>query len=1041
MSKGLGKEMKITESELEEHALDLLQDQGYKIINGYDISPEGKNPERKNYREVVLVERLKKAIDKLNPDIPESAKEEAIKKVLRVSVPNQIIDNQQFHKLLTEGVPVEFKKKERVVGDSVKLIDFENPEKNEFLAINQFTIIEDKYNRRPDILLFVNGLPLVIFELKNIAEEKADINQAFQQLQNYKTQISSLFRFNEILIISDGMQTEAGTLSSDKDRFMPWKSINGKIQETGLSLEILIKGMLNKETLLDLIQNFIVFEKEKELIKKLGAYHQYNAVNKALNSTIKATKGNHRAGVVWHTQGSGKSLSMVFYASKLAVSKELENPTIVVLTDRNDLDEQLFSTFSRCSDLLRQKPENAESRKKIQELLKRSSGGIIFTTIQKFFPEEGKEEYSALSNRNNIVVIADEAHRTQYGFSAHIVESKKNKEMLIKYGYAKYLRDALPNASFIGFTGTPIEKADRSTPAVFGEYIDKYDIKQAVDDGATVKLLYESRLAKLGIKPEERRKIDPLVEEVSEDEELKSKMKSKWARMEKVVGSPERIKRIAKDIVEHFEERIKILDGKAMIVAMSRRICVDLYNEIISLRPEWHNSDDKKGIIKVIMTGSSSDKSELQPHIRNKKLRENIGERLKDPKDELKIVIVRDMWLTGFDAPCVNTMYIDKPMKAHGLMQAIARANRKYKTKEAGLIVDYLGIGKELKDAVMQYTASGGKGKPIFDQKEAVKKMLEKYEIVKDMFHGFDYKIFFKLDPRKRISVLPDAINYILKGREKLKERFIRETTALLSAFSLSVPNEKAMKIKEEVGFFQVIKSAIIKMDSSSGTSRTSSEFDSVIKQIISKAVISDRIIDIFEAAGIEKPDISILSEKFLIEVKDMPQKNLAFEALKKLLQDEIRIITKKNVVLEKSFMEMLEKTIKKYTNKSIEAAQAIQELIELAHKIKEEQDKGKVLGLTNDEKAFYDALADCKEAMDVLGNKQLRIIALELWKMIQKSVKIDWTMRESVQADLRLKVKKILKRYGYPPSGQEHAIQLVLNQAHVIAGNLAETF
>ncbi len=1027
--------MKITESELEEHTLDILRDLDYKIINGYDISPDGKNPERKNYQEVVLVERLKKAVDKLNPEIPENAKEEAIKKVLRTSVQNQILDNQQFHKLLTEGVPVEFRKKERITGDYVKLIDFEVPEKNEFLAVNQFTIIEDKYNRRPDIILFVNGLPLVIFELKNIAKEKATINDAFQQLQNYKTQISSLFRFNEILIISDGMQTEAGTISSNRERFMPWKSINGKVQEKGLSLEILSKGMLNQETLLDLIRNFIVFEKEKELLKKISAYHQYDAVNKAVESTIKATKGNHKAGVVWHTQGSGKSLSMVFYASKLAVAKELENPTIVVLTDRNDLDGQLHDTFARCSDLLRQTPENAESRKHIQKLLKRASGGIIFTTIQKFSPEG--ETYEMLSDRKNIIVIADEAHRTQYGFSAKIIR-KKDKD-LIKFGYAKYLRDALPNASFIGFTGTPIEMTDKSTPAVFGDYVDKYDIQQAVNDGATVRLLYESRLAKLGLKPEERRKIDPSVEEITENEELKTKLKSKWARMEKVVGSSERIKRIAKDIIEHFEERIKIIEGKAMIVAMSRRICVDLYNEIISLRPEWHNSDDKKGAIKVIMTGSSSDHSNWQEHIRNKKIREDIGNRLKNSKDELKIIIVRDMLLTGFDAPCVHTMYIDKPMKAHGLMQTIARANRKYKDKEAGLIVDYLGIGKELKDAVIQYTASGGKGEVYVDQNKAVEKMLEKYEIVKDMFHGFDYKIFFKLEPRKRISVIPNAVEHILKGKDKLKERFTRETTALLKAFSLSIPNEKAMKIKEDVGFFQIIKSTIIKINSSAPLTKTSEEFDSIIKQIISKAIVSDRIIDIFEAVGIEKPDISILSEKFLIEVKDLPQKNLAFEALKKLLQDEIRIITKKNVVLEKSFMEMLEKTINKYTNKSIEAAQAIEELIGLAKKINEEQKKGKDLGLNTDEKAFYDALADCKEAVEVLGNEKLRIIVNELMTMIHNSVKTDWTMRENIQAELRLKVKKILKRYGYPPSGQKHAIKLVLDQAHVVAQDWAE--
>ena len=1026
---------KITESELEEHTLDILEKLGYKKINGYDIALDGKNPERKNYSEVVLIERLKKAIDRLNPEIPSSAKEEAIKKVLRTSVQNQIIDNHQFHKLLTEGVPVEFRKGERLIGDYVKLIDFENPNKNEFLAVNQFTIIEDKYNRRPDILLFINGLPLVLFELKNPAEEKATINDAFQQIQNYKNQIPSIFRFNEILIISDGPQTEAGTISSHRDRFMPWKSIDGKVHEKGLSLEILCKGMLNKETLLDLIKNFIVFEKEKELIKKLGAYHQYNAVNKALESTIKATKGSKKAGVVWHTQGSGKSLSMVFYTNKLALAKELENPTIVVLTDRNDLDGQLFATFSRCSDLLRQKPENAESRKNIQELLKRSSGGIIFTTIQKFSPEN--EDYPMLTDRKNIIVIADEAHRTQYGFNAKII--RKEDKDLVKYGYAKYLRDALPNASFIGFTGTPIEKSDKSTPAVFGDYVDKYDIQQAVNDGATVKLLYESRLAKLGLKPEERRKIDPSVEEITEDEELKTKLKSKWARLEKVVGSPERVKRIAKDIIEHFEQRTSITGEKAMIVAMSRRICVDLYNEIISLRPEWHNSDDKKGIIKVIMTGSSSDPSDWQEHIRNKSRREEIGNRLKNPKDELKIVIVRDMWLTGFDAPCVYAMYIDKPMKAHGLMQAIARANRKYKDKEAGLIVDYLGIGKELKDAVMQYTASGGKGKPVLDQKEAIDKMMEKYEIVKDMFHGFDYKKFFKLEPKKRISIIPDAVDHILKGRDKLKERYLRETTALIKAFSLSVPNEKAMKIKEEVGLFQAIKSTIVKINSSATISKTSEEFDSAIKQIISKSIISDRIIDIFEAAGVEKPDISILSDKFLIEVKDMPQKNLAFESLKKLLNDEIKIMTKKNVVLEKSFMEMLEKTINRYTNKSIEAAQAIEELIELAKKIKEEQSKGKELGLNNDEKAFYDALADCKEAVEVLGNKQLRIIALELWEMIRKNVKTDWTMRENIQAELRLKVKKILKKYGYPPSGQENAIKLVLDQAHVVAGDLVE--
>ena len=1024
--------MKITENEVEELALDMFKEQGYNVLNGLEISPGGSKQERENFKEVVLKQRLLEAAGKINPEIPKDVLEEAVKKVLRVSSQNQILDNEQFHKLLIEGVPVSFRRGQEIKHDFVNLIDFENSEKNEFLAINQFTIIEEKYNRRPDIILFVNGLPLVVMELKNLAEEKATINDAFTQLQNYKDQIPSLFRFNEILVISDGTLAEAGTISSSRDWFMAWKTINEEISKNKLGLEVMIKCMLNKKVLLDLIKSFIVFEKEKETLKKIAAYHQYNAVNKAVESTIRATKGSKKAGVVWHTQGSGKSLSMVFYSGKLSLSKELENPTIVVLTDRNDLDGQLFNTFSRCSELLRQKPENADSRKHIKELLKRSSGGIVFTTIQKFFSED-EEKYPELSNRKNIIIIADEAHRTQYGFKAKINE----KTGRIGYGFAQYLRDALPNASFIGFTGTPIEKQDRSTRAVFGNYVDKYDIQQAVNDNATVRLLYESRLAKLGIKPEERRKIDPSVEELTEDEAIKSKLKSKWTRLEKIVGSPERLKRIAKDIIDHFEERLKILDGKAMIVCMSRRICVDLYNELVALRPEWHNSDDKKGFVKVIMTGSSSDSKEWQEHIKNKQRRDEIGTKFKQPDNDLRIVIVRDMWLTGFDAPPVHTMYIDKPMKSHGLMQTIARANRKYKDKEAGLIVDYFGIGKELKDAVMQYTSSGGKGKLIADQNEAIKKMIDKYDIVKAMFHGFDYKKFFELSPKERLSIIPSAIEHILKGKDKLKERFVRETTGLIRAFALSVPNEKAMEIKEDVGFFQAIKSAIVKNTTLS--TRDSIEFDSAIKQIISRAVISDRIIDIFEATGVQKPDISILSDKFLSEVKDIPQKNLAFEALKKLLNDDIMVRFKKNIVQEKSFMEMLEKTINKYTNRSIEAAQAIEELIGLAKKIRIEQEKGKELGLNNNEKAFYDALAECKEAIEVLGDEKLRIIALELVNMIRNSVKIDWTVRESVQANLRLKVKRILKIHGYPPAGRERATDLVLRQAGVIAEDWAE--
>lgn len=1030
----------VTESHIEEHAIDILKDSlGYDYVYGPEISPDGSKKERKDYREVVLVDRLKKALKRINPKIPQDALDGAVKRVLNIDNPKMIEDNQSFHKLLVEGVPVSFRKDGKVEHDSVHLIDFENVDKNEFLAINQFTIIE-KSDRRPDVLLFVNGLPLVLIELKNIADEKADVYEAFKQIQTYKEQIPSIFRFNGICVISDGQEARAGTLSSNFDRFMPWKSIKGKKVEKGvLELEVLLKGMLNKETLLDLIKSFIVYEKERDvknntsrIIKKISAYHQYNAVNKAFDSTLKAKTGNHKAGVVWHTQGSGKSLSMVFYSGKLISSKEMGNPTIVVLTDRNDLDGQLFDTFARCSDLLRQEPKQAERRDDLTELLRVSSGGIIFTTMQKFFPEEDKEEYPMLSNRENIIVIADEAHRTQYGFKAKVDKEKGR----ITYGFAKYVRDALPNASFIGFTGTPIEKSDRNTKAVFGSYVDTYDIKQAVDDGATVKLFYESRLAKLGIKPEERRKIDPQVEEITEDEEVKNKLKSKWARLEKVIGSPERIAKIAKDIVEHFEERIRALEGKGMIVCMSRRICVELYNEIIKLRPEWNNENDGEGIIKVIMTGSATDDSSWQQHVRNKKRRTEIGDRFKDPEDELKLVIVRDMWLTGFDAPSLHTMYIDKPMQGHSLMQAIARANRKYKDKEAGLIVDYLGLGTELKKALTQYTESGGKGKPVFEQKEAIRKMQEKYDIVKGMFHGFDYKIFFKLEPKERVKLIPKAIEHILKEKGK-KERYARETELLVKAFSLSVPSDEAMKIKEEVGFFQSIKATIVKTTSTKA--KYGEEYDSAIKQIISKAVISDRIIDLFEAAGIDKPNISVLSEKFLLEVKDMKEKNLAFEALKKLLNDEIRLRMGKNIVTSKSFMEMLEKTIKKYTDRSIDAAEAIDELIRVAKKIQEDQKKGEELNLSEDEKAFYDALASNKSAIEVLGDDNLRKLALEIVSLVKGSVKVDWTVRESVQAGLKLKVKLVLKRYGYPPDKQESATDLVLAQAQVVAKDWAE--
>ncbi|GIU68813.1 MAG: DEAD/DEAH box helicase [Candidatus Woesearchaeota archaeon] len=873
-------------------------------------------------------------------------------------------------------------------------------------------------------------MPLVLIELKNPADENATIWSAFNQFETYKQQIPSVFRFNEILVISDGLEARAGTLTSNKERFTPWKTIDGKkMPKTAPQLEILLKGMLNKEVLMDLIRHFIVFEIDKDkregsvkIIKKIAAYHQYNAVNKAVQSTINATKKDKRAGVVWHTQGSGKSLIMVFYTGKLVLQPELENPTIILLTDRNDLDDQLFGTFSRCHELLRQEPKQAESRDEIKELLKVSSGGIIFTTIQKFLPEEKGKKYPLLSERKNIIVIADEAHRSQYDFID---------------GFAKHIRDALPNASFIGFTGTPIEKADRSTPAVFGKYVDVYDVEQAVEDEVTVRIFYESRLAKLELKPEERPKIDKDFEEVTEGEETehKEKLKSKWARLEKIVGSPNRIKRIAKDIVNHWEERLNVLDGKAMIVCMSRRICIDLHNEIIKLKPEWYNKDDDKGVLKVIMTGSASDPVDWQEHIRTKDRRKAIGERMKDASDPLKIVIVRDMWLTGFDVPSLHTMYIDKPMRGHGLMQAIARVNRVFKDKPGGLIVDYIGIAYELKKALSEYTAGDRKETGI-PQEEAVALMQEKYEIVCGLFHKFNYKKFFTATTKDKMKIIADAIEHILK-QEKGKERFLKYVSELSKAFALAVPHEEAIKIRDNVGFFQVVRSAIAKNTSTKISDRE--DLETAIKQIISKAIVSDRVIDIFEAAGLKKPDISILSEEFLEEVKNMPQKNLAFEMLKKLLNDEIKIRHKKNLVQARSFAEMLDKAIKAYTNKNIETAEVIEQLIELAKKMQNENKRTKEMGLSEDEVAFYDALADHEGVKEVMGDEKLMIIARELVESIHNSVTIDWTMRENVQAEMRVKVKKILRKYGYPPDKQQKAADTVLEQAKLLCKDWAE--
>lgn len=1034
---------KLFESNIEEFVIELLQTQGFKYL-----PPEDQENERQNLSAVIFRDRLRQAIDNINPKVPSEVREQALKEVFNLPSQNLMDNNEAFHLMLTDGIEVEYMGKDGIKGDKVYLIDFDTIENNEFLVCNQFTVTENNVNRRPDVIVFVNGLPLVVVELKNPVDENATVQKAFTQLQNYKNAIPTLFCYNSILVASDGLDAKTGTISSDLSRFIAWKSADGFTEDKGTvpQIETLIRGMLNKKTLLDLIRHFVVFEKTRKedlktgltsvvTIKKVAAYHQYFAVNKAIGSTITASsdKGNRKAGVVWHTQGSGKSLSMVFYTGKTVL--KLNNPTVVVLTDRNDLDDQLFETFANCKQLLRQDPVQADNRESLKELLKVAGGGIVFTTIQKFFPESGAINYDLLSERKNIIVIADEAHRSQYGFGAKtmIVKNEDREEAITRYGFAKYLRDALPNASFIGFTGTPIEKEDASTPAVFGNYVDVYDISQAVEDGATVKIFYESRLAKIHLKPEEKAKLDEEAEAVTEGEEstAKEKAKAKWAQLEAVVGHQDRLKAVAADIVDHFEKRQEAFEGKGMIVCMSRRIAVELYEEIIKLRSHWDNKDLKKGSIKVVMTSSSSDPESWQRHSTSKQDRKSIAERFKDTADPLKLVIVRDMWLTGFDAPCLHTMYVDKPMRGHNLMQAIARVNRVFKDKPGGLIVDYIGIASDLKTALATYAASGGKGVPTLDQEEAVAALLEKFEIVDQMFDGFDYQRYFKATTHEKLIIILETQEYVL-GLDDGKNRFTKQVGLLSQAFALSVPHPKAMKIKDEIGFFQAVKARLVKFEPASGKSDV--EIETAIRQIVDKAVVSDGIIDVFDAAGIKKPDISILSDDFLEEVGHMEHKNLTLELLKKILNDEIKTRIRKNLIQSKKLSEMLEAAIKKYQNNLLTTTQLIEELIKLAKDIRESDKRGEELNLGEDELAFYDALANNQSAKEVLGDKQLAIIAIEVFKSVRANATIDWTLKESVRARLRRDVKRILNRYGYPPDEQLIATENVLRQAELMA-------
>ncbi len=1199
--------MKITENTIEEFSIELLERLGYQYIYAPDIAHDGEKPERASYEEVLLTERLQNAIRRINPKVPADSQEEAFKEIQRINSPELLANNESFHRMLTEGINVSYQKDGHDRGDLVWLIDFKNPENNEFIVANQFTVIENGNNKRPDVILFVNGIPLVVIELKNPADENATVKSAFKQLQTYKQIIPSLFTYNGFMIISDGLEAKAGTLSSGFTRFMAWpvcvqrtgrKSADGnaflynkffvyviecenksyyigqtsnieerwhqhisgkgadwtkqnkplriihheifpsreeavkreKELKTGFGrkwikreieakrnnpyfsndeieikaskksdsntwqpgyiseLETLINGMLNKETLLDLIRHFVVFEKSKKVeitksrtesvgkdsktgivtistVKKLAAYHQYYAVNRAVESTLRATgytlekslsrnsgktplsmvmespesygvpgvklqpKGDRKGGVVWHTQGSGKSLSMVFFTGKIVLA--LNNPTVVIITDRNDLDDQLFDTFAASTQLLRQAPKQVENREDLKEKLKVASGGVVFSTIQKFQPENGNV-YETLSDRENIVVIADEAHRTQYGFKAKL--DKDTGE--ISYGFAKYMRDALPKATYIGFTGTPIESTDVNTPAVFGNYIDVYDIAQAIEDGATVRIYYESRLAKVNLSEEGKHLVEELEEELkNEDLTDTQKAKAKWTQLEALIGSENRIKNIAQDIITHFEQRQEVFEGKGMIVSMSRRIAAELYDEIIKLKPEWHSDDLDKGTIKVVMTSASSDGPKIAKHHTSKQQRKTLADRMKDPDDELKLVIVRDMWLTGFDAPSMHTLYIDKPMKGHNLMQAIARVNRVYKDKPGGLIVDYLGIASDLKKALSFYSDAGGKGDPTILQEQAVELMLEKLEVVAQMFHSFPYEDYFEAETSKKLSMILAAEEHIL-GLEDGKKRYINEVTALSKSFAIAIPHEQAMDVKEEVAFFQAVKARLAKFDGI-GTGKTDEEIETTIRQVIDQALVSEQVIDVFDAAGIKKPDISILSEEFLLELKGMEHKNVAMEVLKKLLNDEIKTRSKKNLVKSKTLMEMLENSIKKYHNKILTAAEVIDELIKISKEIVNMDSEATQLGLSEFEYAFYTAVADNKSARELMAKDKLRELAVILTERVKQNASIDWTIKESVRAKLKVIIKRTLRQYGYPPDMQKLATETVLKQAEMIANEL----
>lgn len=1039
----------LSEAEVESLLLEQLQGLGYACLNDAVSGPDGSAPERDAYSDTILSRRLREAVARLNPHIPTEAREDALRQLVAAERPSLIEENRRLHRALVEGVPVEFRIEDGTIrGDAVRLVDPED-RLNDWLAIAQFTVTENGYKRRPDVVVFLNGLPVGVIEVKKPGEEAASLTAAFNQLQTYKAQVPSLFRTNAVLVTTDGIMARVGSLTANQERFMPWRTTDGaEVAPKGApEMSVLVEGVFERGRLLALIRDFTVFgETAGGIAKIIAGYHQFHAVRRALDSTVAASRGDgdRKAGVIWHTQGSGKSLLMAFYAGQLVREPAMENPTIVVITDRNDLDDQLFGTFAMCRDLIRQTPVQADSREDLQRALARASGGVVFTTIQKFAPEKG-EAYPMLTDRRNVVVIADEAHRSQYGFKARIEKTGE-----IAYGFAKHMRDALPNASFIGFTGTPIEKDDVNTPAVFGHYIDIYDISRAVEDGATVPIYYESRLARIELPEDEKPRVDAEIEALTEDEAVseQERLKRKWSTVEALVGAEKRLRMVAEDLVAHFEARVQAMDGKAMVVCMSRRICVELYDQIVALRPDWHSDDDGAGLVKIVMTGSASDPESWQPHIGGKARRDLLAKRAKDPKDPLKLVIVRDMWLTGFDAPSMHTMYIDKPMRGHGLMQAIARVNRVFRDKPAGLIVDYIGIAQNLKSALGQYSAADQRQAGI-DESEAVAALLERLDVVRAMFHGFDYRLGITGTPQQRLTTLAEALNFILArqdeaaqretGKEAKKaahRRFQDAVLALSKAFALSSASDTARNVRDEVGFFQTVRAAMVKAADTSG--RSAAERDLAIRQVVNDAVASTEIVDILSAAGLSSPDISILSDEFLAEVGQMEKKNLALEALRKLLNDEIKSRSKSNVIETRKFSERLEEAIARYHTNAISTVEILQELIALARDMRAARGRGEEEGLSPEEVAFYDALADNQSAVEVLGDQKLRVIAHELLMLLKANVTVDWVHRDRARAKLRSLVKRLLRQYGYPPDMEDAAVRGVLAQAEALLADIS---